>query len=255
MAVGALVVSGCSGPQIEKASQGSEQPDNAAGAEKAAATNSENNPEDADHGDVLGTFHLKVTSTEGYSATMKVVAHKPTMQPAPPEWCATRFNQGTREGDLSAATSVVLMSVESTIELDPHEGFAPPMGWAPFATISLPNIEQLVAPDGKKYTGYPGYGECYDLSAPHLTKTGLEANFIDLDYGRSIPTRPLPKTIEEIPWSDNRPVHMRIDDVGGECTMLPDDEFTDALPDRSDFNSPEKNNGDCDFAFTAKVTT
>lgn len=254
MTVGVLSINGCSSPQAQNNTQGS--------GVAAGATDTTPTPTSAgfDYGDVLGTVHLKVKNKDGYRASMKVVMHKPTMRSSLqeiPAWCPPRVTTRTPDEKLTEASSIIFMTAETTVQLDPHEGSPAPLGWAPTVKPGMPNIEGPTAdnPSNKYYKleGYRGRGECSSISAPSLTEAGYDAVAIDMVHGRAIPSLPLPKTMEEVTFSKTDSFYLDIKNVT-ECTMLPNDEFIDGALNNDSFNSPEKNNGHCSFSFDLKTT-
>lgn len=245
----ALLLSGCA---ISPAQSSTESPAAAAATTHSAkAADSTPSAPAVDYGPVLGTFTIHATNSDGYTATIKAVLHKPTLVSSTkdmPSWCPDRFSNGSSADEtLSQASSIISQTVEASYTLDNRPGFPDPSKWAP-------NVSTHVSSVGD-HDPYPGYGKCSANSAggpaPTLTSEGYKTVTSDIKYGRSTPAKPLPTKIEDVHFDENG-YYFTVKD-GNKCQIQAADGFTFGAETNPDFNSPERNDGHCTFFVVPKA--
>lgn len=246
----ALLLSGCA---ISPAQSSTESPAAAAATTPSAkAADSKPSTPAVDYGPVVGTFTIHATNSDGYTATIKAVAHKPTLVSSTkdmPFWCPNSFSNGSSADEtLSEASSIVSQTVEASYTLDDRPGFPPPSKWAPTVQTYL-----NVRTEDMNNHRYVGYGKCSSNSAggaaPTLTSAGYQTVMSDIRYGRSTPAKPLPTKIEDVPFFDGYDLSVR---NASKCSIEPAKGVT-FLSTPGGSNTPELNNGSCDFAAVAKA--
>jgi hypothetical protein len=232
----ALLLTGCAVSPAQSSNEGS-----AAAADTKAADSKPSTPA-FDYGPVAGTFTIHVANTDGYTATIKAVMHKPTLVSSTkemPSWCPPHFSNGNSNETLTEASSIISQTVEASVTLDDRPGFPAPSKWAPTVETST----GVRGPDGGS-DPYAGYGECSSNSAggvaPTLTSEGYQAVFSDVAYGRSTPAKPLPTKIEDARFYNHYSMYVK---GAAKCSMEPVEGFTFL----AGHNSPELNNGGCQF--------
>lgn len=203
-----------------------------------------------DYGEELGTVQISVENSDGYTATIDVTVYDPQLRTSSdemPAWCVSRYEPYNNTLSIEDATSILFQAVTAKVQLDPHEGFPEPTGWAPRVDVSGSQ---------SKDTDFDDSGECtaYSSSGPNpssLTDEGYEMAMIDLEVGRATPANPLPTTLENVQfYSESVDVRVLTEDGGTTCTIKPSKEFIFGEDSLDYVNSPNLNNGECKVEIT-----
>lgn len=263
-AVGSLALTGCSetepSPGAKEAS--TSRPEAAeVNVQQPKETNTETqkpSSEEAstgiDYGEELGTVQISVENSDGYTATIDATVYEPQLRTSPdemPAWCVSRYEPSNDTLAIQDATSIVFQAVTAKVQLDPHEGFPEPTGFAPRVDISGSQVQSD--------RDFDDSGECtaYSSSGPNpssLTDVGYEMAMIDLVVGRGTPANPLPTTREDVQFY-NESIDLRVlaEDGGITCTIKPSNEFIFEEDDQGYVNTPNLNNGECAVDITPRA--